>query len=134
MPFYGRLQLPGSLQAHLRILVDGLGRTAEAATAARSTLVEAVGTARAAKALPEGDPERVAALILAVAHEAVDLALSGHLSTTRKGHASAEDLVDDLIRHITTPGNCSSALWSLTLGRSALHARSAASALAGPRQ
>lgn len=73
---------------------------AEAATAARSTLVEAVETAQAAKALPEGDPERVAALILAVAHGAVDLALSGHLSTTGKGHASPEDLVDDLLSHL----------------------------------
>jgi AcrR family transcriptional regulator len=73
---------------------------AEAATAARSTLVEAVATAQAAKALPEGDPERVAALILAVAHGAVDLALSGHLSMTGKGHASPEDLVDDLLRYL----------------------------------
>lgn len=72
----------------------------EAATAARSTLVEAVEIAQAAKALPEGDPERVAALILAVAHGAVDLALSGHLSATGKGHASPEDLVDDLLRHL----------------------------------
>jgi AcrR family transcriptional regulator len=73
---------------------------AEAATAARSTLVEAVEAAQAEKALPEGDPERVAALILAVAHGAVDLALSGHLSTTGKGHASPDDLVDDLLDHL----------------------------------
>lgn len=73
---------------------------AEAATAARSALVEAVQAAQAAKALPEGDPERVAALILAVAHGAVDLALSGHLSATGKGHASPGDLVDDLLGHL----------------------------------
>jgi AcrR family transcriptional regulator len=73
---------------------------AEAATAARSTLVEAVESAQAAKALPQGDPERVAALILAVAHGAVDLSLSGHLSTSGKGHASAEDLVDDLLSYL----------------------------------
>jgi AcrR family transcriptional regulator len=73
---------------------------AEAATAARSTLVEAVEAAQAAKALPEGDSERVAALILAVTHGAVDLALSGHLSAAGKGHASAEDLVDDVLRYL----------------------------------
>jgi AcrR family transcriptional regulator len=73
---------------------------AEAATAARSALVEAVHAAQVAKDLPEGDPERVAALILAVAHGAVDLALSGHLSATGKGHASPEDLVDDLLGHL----------------------------------
>lgn len=73
---------------------------AGAATAARSTLVEAVGAAQAAEALPEGDPERVAALVLAVAHGAVDLALSGHLSATGKGHASPDDLVDDLLDHL----------------------------------
>lgn len=73
---------------------------AEAAAAARSALVEAVQAAQAAKALPEGDAERVAALILAVAHGAVDLSLSGHLSATGKGHASAEDLVDDVLRYL----------------------------------
>jgi AcrR family transcriptional regulator len=73
---------------------------AGAATAARSTLVETVEAAQATKALPEGDPERVAALILAVAHGAVDLALGGHLSATGKGHASPDDLVDDLLDHL----------------------------------
>lgn len=73
---------------------------AEAATAARSALVEAVEAAQAAKAFPGGDPERVAALILAVAHGAVDLALSGHLSATGKGHADAGDLVDDLLSYL----------------------------------
>ncbi|MCU1448541.1 MAG: TetR family transcriptional regulator [Acidimicrobiales bacterium] len=73
---------------------------AEAATAARAALVEAVETAQAARALPDGDPERVAALLLAVAHGAVDLALSGHLSKSGKGHAGPEDLVDDLLEHL----------------------------------
>jgi AcrR family transcriptional regulator len=72
----------------------------EAAAAARLTLVEAVEAAQAAKTLPGGDPERLAALILAVAHGAADLALSGHLSATGKGHASPENLVDDLLRHL----------------------------------
>ena len=97
---------------------------AEAATAARSTLVEAVETAQAAKALPEGDPERVAALILAVAHGAVDLALSGHLSTT--GRAMPAQRISSMTcsATYTTPGNGSSELWSLSPGRSALRARS----------
>ncbi|MGH3305065.1 MAG: hypothetical protein ACRDOK_26040 [Streptosporangiaceae bacterium] len=40
---------------------------------------------------------RECVLILAVAHGAVDLALSGHVSTTGKGHTSPDDLVDDLL-------------------------------------
>jgi AcrR family transcriptional regulator len=76
----------------------------EAATAAHSMLVQAVESAQAAKALPDGEPERVAALILAVAHGAVDLALSGHLSPTGKGHASPEILIDDLLCHLRNAG------------------------------
>ena len=74
----------------------GSDELAEAATAARSAMVAAVRAAQATRDLPAGDPERVAALILAVAHGAVDLALSGHLSETGKGHARPQDLVDDL--------------------------------------
>jgi AcrR family transcriptional regulator len=73
---------------------------AEAATTARSALVAAVTEAQASRDLPAGDPERVAALILAVAHGAVDLALSGHLSKSGKGHAHPQDLVDDLLDHL----------------------------------
>jgi hypothetical protein len=50
--------------------------------------------------LPEGDPERVTALVQALAHRAVDLALSGHLSREGKGRAAPDDLVDDLFRHL----------------------------------
>jgi hypothetical protein len=63
-------------------------------------LFEAVEAAQAAKALPERDPERVAALIFAIACGAVNLAMGGHLSTTGKGHASPDDLVDDLLDHL----------------------------------
>jgi AcrR family transcriptional regulator len=77
---------------------------AEAAGTAHSTLIRAVESAQAAKALPEGDAERIAALILAVAHGAVDLSLSGHLLASGKGHASAEDLVDDLLRYLALSG------------------------------
>jgi hypothetical protein len=73
---------------------------AEAATAARAGLIEAVRAAQADGDLPPGDPERVAALVLAVAHGAADLEISGHLAKAGKGHASAEDLVDDLLRHL----------------------------------
>jgi AcrR family transcriptional regulator len=75
----------------------GSHELAEAATAARTALVASVSAAQEAKELRRGDPERVAALILATAHGAVDLALSGHLARTGKGHAEPEDLVDDLL-------------------------------------
>jgi AcrR family transcriptional regulator len=73
---------------------------AEAAGAARAGLVDAVRSAQQDGDLPREDPERVAALVLAVAHGAADLAISGHLSRSGKGHASADDLVDDLLRHL----------------------------------
>jgi AcrR family transcriptional regulator len=81
------------------------------ATRARSILVAAVKTAQAAGDLPLGEPERLAALLWALAHGAADLALSGHLSTKGKAHAEAEDLVSDLFRHLKSsallrrPGN-----------------------------
>jgi hypothetical protein len=55
-----------------------------------------VVAAQEAGQAPAGDPERVAALVLALAHGAADLALSGHLARDGRGHASAEDLIDDL--------------------------------------
>jgi hypothetical protein len=50
--------------------------------------------------LPSGDPERLTALLLALAHGATDLALSGHLARDGKGHADPTDLVDDLFNHL----------------------------------
>ena len=82
---------------------------AEAATTSRATLVRAVQAAQLEGTVPPGDPDRAAALILALAHGAADLAISGHLSRTGKGHASAEDLVDDLMRHLARPGSLSPA-------------------------
>jgi AcrR family transcriptional regulator len=78
----------------------GSAELAEAATAARSVMVASVERAQATGELPAGDPERVAALILATAHGAVDLALAEHLSPTGKGHATPQDLVDDLLHHL----------------------------------
>jgi AcrR family transcriptional regulator len=72
-----------------------------AATAAHSALVTAVAAAQASKDLPDGDPERLAALIQATTHGAVDLALSGHLAKTGKGHADPKDLVDDLLTYLS---------------------------------
>jgi hypothetical protein len=83
----------------------GSAELTEAATTARSALVEVVGACQATAALPAGDPERVAALILAVAHGAVDLALSGHLSRSGKGHANPQDLVDDMLEHLRRAGS-----------------------------
>jgi AcrR family transcriptional regulator len=72
-----------------------------AADAARSGLVDAVASAQRAERLPAGDPERLTALLLALVHGAVDLALSGHLSRQGKGRASPDDLLDDLFGHLS---------------------------------
>jgi AcrR family transcriptional regulator len=72
----------------------------DAATATRRRLVEAVTATQEAGALPQGDPERLTALLLALAHGAVDLALSGHLSATGEAAASPDELVDDLFTHL----------------------------------
>jgi AcrR family transcriptional regulator len=76
---------------------DGLG---DAAERSRGSLVALVAAARAKRQLPRGNPDRLASLFLALAHGAVDLALSGHLSAKGKGGVDPEDLVDDLIRHL----------------------------------
>lgn len=70
---------------------------ARAAAAAQHTLSGAVAAAQAAGALPDGDPERLSALLRATAHGAADLAASGHLRPDGKGRAGPDDLVDDLL-------------------------------------
>jgi len=75
----------------------GLG---DAAGGARRALNAAVATAQARGELPAGDPQRLASLLLALAHGAADLALSGHLSGPDKGGASAADLVADLFARL----------------------------------
>ncbi|TCO49294.1 TetR family transcriptional regulator [Kribbella antiqua] len=74
-----------------------LTASAEAAQAGLIGLVEA---AQAAGALPAGDPVRLASLVRSVAHGAADLAATGHLSETGKGHASPQQLVDDLLAYL----------------------------------
>jgi AcrR family transcriptional regulator len=75
----------------------GLG---EAAAGARATMIEAVVRAQAAGDLPAGDPERLAVLVLALAHGAADLALAGHLSAAGRGRADPEGLLADLFGYL----------------------------------
>jgi len=69
----------------------------EAAGSTRLSFVAIVHDVRAHVAgWPEND-ERTAALLMATAHGAIDLALGGHLAADGKGGADPTDLVDDLI-------------------------------------
>ncbi|TDE14297.1 TetR/AcrR family transcriptional regulator [Jiangella asiatica] len=75
---------------------------AAAAHAAQGALVELVARVQDSGRLPAGDPERMAALLQALAHGAADLAAAGHLDADGKGHASPADLVDDLLEYLNT--------------------------------
>ena len=85
----------------------GSEELAAAAETARAALIALVVEQQRASRLPDGDPERLAALLQALAHGAVALALAGHLSPGGKGHASPGNLVDDLLGYLATaaPGN-----------------------------
>jgi AcrR family transcriptional regulator len=74
----------------------------QAAHEARSLLVSLVQAAQDSGNLPPGDPDRMTALLQALAHGAADLALSGHLAKDGKGHAEPGDLVDDLLARLAT--------------------------------
>jgi AcrR family transcriptional regulator len=78
----------------------GSQELAAAAQTARGTLIALVDTQQRAGRLPGGDPERLAALLQALAHGAVALALTGHLSPGGKGNATPSDLIDELITHL----------------------------------
>lgn len=78
----------------------GSGELGAAAGTARATLGQIVAAAQRTGQLPPGDTERLAALIQALAHGAVDLALAGHVSAQGKGNAGPHDLVDDLLGHL----------------------------------
>jgi len=70
------------------------------AEAAGTTRLSFVGIVRNVRDQVAGWPahdERVAALLMATAHGAIDLALGGHLAADGKGEADPTDLVDDLI-------------------------------------
>jgi AcrR family transcriptional regulator len=73
---------------------------AVAADAAQTILVGVVTKAQDAGILPRGDPVRLASLLRALAHGAADLASAGHLQPKGKGHASADELVDDLLDYL----------------------------------
>jgi AcrR family transcriptional regulator len=73
------------------------GELGAAATAARGKLIATVKAAQKAGELPSGNAERLASLILSLAHGACDLALGGHLSKEGKGGADPDMLVNDLI-------------------------------------
>jgi AcrR family transcriptional regulator len=73
---------------------------AEAAEQAKARFTEAVAAAQRRGELPAGDPERLGALLRALAHGAVDLALAGHLGAAGKGRADPEDLVADLFAYL----------------------------------
>lgn len=81
----------------------GNAELTSAANAGRSSFVDAVAAAQHDGDLPAGDPERVTALLQAVAHGATHLALAGHLSRDGKGHADPGDLLDDLMVHLRKP-------------------------------
>jgi AcrR family transcriptional regulator len=73
---------------------------AAAAHTAQTMLVDLVAATQDAGALPPGDPVRLASLLRALAHGAADLASAGHLAADGKGHASPDDLVDDLFDYL----------------------------------
>ena len=77
----------------------------QAATEAHAALTLIVSLAQSAGELPDADPERLTALIRALAHGAADLASTGHLAVDGKGHADAHDLIDDLLAHLQNATN-----------------------------
>ena len=73
---------------------------ARAAHEASQQLVDTVRAAQEQGALPAGPPERLTALLRAIAHGAADLQAAGHLSPEGKGGSDAAGLVDDLLDHL----------------------------------
>ncbi len=67
---------------------------------AQNALIALVTRAQQAGALPQAEPERLAALLRALAHGASDMAAAGHLSAEGKGRADPTDLVDDLLGYL----------------------------------
>ncbi|BCB83146.1 TetR/AcrR family transcriptional regulator [Phytohabitans suffuscus] len=66
---------------------------AVAAETAWQLLVGAVEVAQGRRELPAGDPGKLANLIRATVHGAIDLTLSGHLSKGRDGGTTAVEIV-----------------------------------------
>ncbi len=78
----------------------GSAELSAAADDAHSRFVATVNEAQLCEELPAGDAERLAFLILSLAHGAAHLALAGHLSAGGKGHADPDDLLRDLFSHL----------------------------------
>lgn len=74
---------------------EELGR---AAARTRSALTDAVRRCQESGEIPEGDPERRTAMLLALVHGAVNLSLTGHVAARDgKGRAEPADIVDDML-------------------------------------
>lgn len=78
----------------------GSQELSDAAADARTSFVDVVAQAQADGDLPGGDPDRLTALLLALAHGAVEQSLAGHLAKAGKGRAGPGDLVDDLFTQL----------------------------------
>ncbi len=91
---------PARFKLVFGVWTTGSEELAIAANGSRTVLIEIVTVAQRAGLLPAGDSDRLTALLQALVHGAVDLALIGHLSPGGKGHASPEDLVDDLLGYL----------------------------------
>ena len=79
----------------------GSDELAAAAGTARALFTGVVTAAQQAGQLPAGDPERLASLLLALAHGAVDLAWPATSSSpTGKGRATPAELADDLLGYL----------------------------------
>ena len=76
----------------------------EAARYTLSLLVEIVRKGQDQGELPRAKPERLAALIHAVAHGSAALEFSSHSSGRSKMASSPEVLLDDLLRYLSRPG------------------------------
>ncbi len=72
----------------------------DAAKASSALLTETVRAAQARGSLPPGDPERITAMLRAIARGAAELEASGHLSPEGKGHSDATGLVSDLLDYL----------------------------------
>ncbi|MFY1632813.1 TetR/AcrR family transcriptional regulator [Solwaraspora sp. WMMB335] len=85
----------------------------ERAGATWRRLVGLTAEAQATGALPAGDPERLAALVRALAHGAADLAITGHLSADGKGRADAADLIEEMLRVLRHAAGSAGAIMTL---------------------
>lgn len=94
------LEFPQRFRLVYGLWSKGSDELATAAGSARALMVGIVAAAQSVGDLPAADSERLASLLLALAHGAVDLALAGHLSAVGKGRAGPDDLADDLVDYL----------------------------------